>query len=138
MPCWVAPSIAAEIWGVPIELIMQRIKSGQIASKWDEGFLVVDVAPEAPVMKRPPHLRPPTFTLITGDEMLALLDAADVAEMGVEQPPPQITLEPDVEELPPGLDEESPNFSNWREARRRTSRTRIPPGRSGTSRAHAA
>jgi hypothetical protein len=54
MSVWVAPSIAAEYWNVPVDHVMSQIRSGAITSKIDTGFLVVDVRPDSPTMVVPP------------------------------------------------------------------------------------
>lgn len=86
MSCWVAPLIAAEFLKVPIEQIHERIQAGTIPSMVENGFTFVDVLPEVenlPLPIRPP-LPPPTFTLISDEELAALMaplafDAEDAA-----------------------------------------------------------
>ena len=53
MSCWVAPSLAAEMWGMPLEQLMARIRSGEIATKQEQGFTFVDVAPYSKRIERP-------------------------------------------------------------------------------------
>jgi hypothetical protein len=48
MPCWVTPAVAAEIWGVSLREVLERVRAGHLPSKTDLGFLVVDVAPWSP------------------------------------------------------------------------------------------
>lgn len=48
MSCWVLPSVAADLWGVSLDAVLEQIRAGSIASKIDEGSLVVDVGPLAP------------------------------------------------------------------------------------------
>ena len=45
MPCWVAPVVAAELWGVSLEHVLGAIADGSIPSGREYGFVVVDVAP---------------------------------------------------------------------------------------------
>lgn len=63
MSCWVAPSVAAELWGTTVAEVMERIRAGKVPSKVEYGFLVVDVAPGSPQFVRPappaPSARPP-------------------------------------------------------------------------------
>lgn len=47
MPCWVVPSVVAELWNVPLEQIMSAVHSGQLRSKQENGFTFIDVAPTA-------------------------------------------------------------------------------------------
>lgn len=49
MSCWVVPNVAAEIWGVSLDEVMQRIASGAVISKREYGFLLVDTAPLGPL-----------------------------------------------------------------------------------------
>ncbi len=115
MSCWVVPSIAAEIWQMPLDDVLRRIRSGEIPSQIEEGFLVVDVAPNSPRLappRRPPELRPPTFTAITREEIEAL--TGDLTE----------------DEEPPLEEEGWDRFADgWKAARLRTSRTRRGPQR---------
>src|SRR5262245_40348102 len=73
MSCWVAPSVAAELWGVSVEHVLAGIREGTIASQIENGFVCVDAAPGSPHLspKRGDH--PPTFTIVTEDEIAALL-----------------------------------------------------------------
>jgi hypothetical protein len=49
MSCWVVPIVAAEIWGISLEEVMQRINNGVVVSKREYGFLLVDTAPLGPL-----------------------------------------------------------------------------------------
>jgi hypothetical protein len=44
MSCWVVPTLAAELWGVPVDGVLGRIRAGLLASRTMDGLLVVDVA----------------------------------------------------------------------------------------------
>jgi hypothetical protein len=44
MPSWVAPSVAAEIWGVSVDHVLSGIANGSIPSFVDGQFLFVDMA----------------------------------------------------------------------------------------------
>ena len=140
MPCWVVPSIAAELWGVSLDLVLARIADGSLASSEDCGFTVVDAAPwghRAHVPPRPSsEPPPPTFVAIPADEIPAVLTIGQflVAENPPVPPrPPHVPVVPLGEEDPeiPPLDEEEDDkpIGNWREVRSRTSRTRRPPVR---------
>src|SRR5687767_2092803 len=50
MSCWVVPTLAAELWGVPLELVLGQVRTGTVASKVDGGLVLVDVGPDS----RPP------------------------------------------------------------------------------------
>ena len=55
MTCWVAPTLAAELWGTSVEDILQRIIAGELKSREDGGFLFIDVnAPRLRAADRPP------------------------------------------------------------------------------------
>lgn len=63
MSCWVVPSLAAELWGISVEQVWQRVHQGLVPVKQELGFMVVDVAPHSPIIGHAvsrPH--PPTFT----------------------------------------------------------------------------
>ena len=128
MPCWVAPTLAAEIWHIPLADLMRRIASGEVPSRNEDGFLFVDVAPYGPRVERPNRPaaeRPPTFPALEEDDAviaqeptvlvtdaeatMLLVSSADESEMG----PPDETA--------------SANLGDWRTARRRAARTRLPP-----------
>jgi hypothetical protein len=51
MSCWVVPSVAAEIWGISLDEVMQRINKGVVVSKREYGFLLVDTAPLGPLFR---------------------------------------------------------------------------------------
>ena len=123
MSCWVVPTIAAEIWGVPVEHLVQRIRDGELAYRVDEGFMFVDVAPPPP----PKVEHPPTFTALSEAELEALRDAE--AEP-VKTPEPVVAeVDEDAESQSPDDDEASVDLGDWRTARQRVALTRIPPGR---------
>ena len=115
MSCWVVPSLAAELWQMPLEHLLHRIRDGLVAAKFEDGFTFVDMAPDGPKLARPttpPHLRPPTFTTATEDEPVP------------PQPEPQIEPEDGPED-----ETASKELGDWRGARRKASRLRIPPPR---------
>lgn len=60
MSCWVAPAVAAEIWGVSVQQVMDRVKEGNYPCKVELGFTVVDIAPGC--FPKPP--RPDTFKVV--------------------------------------------------------------------------
>ena len=51
MSCWVVPQVAAEIWGISLTEVLQRIHSGTVISKMEYGFLLVDTAPLGPLFR---------------------------------------------------------------------------------------
>ena len=75
MACWVVPTVAAELWGVSLQQVLDAILSGAISSRQDSDFTFVDVAPGSPTVRLPRILRhnPPTFTPVSDEELLALM-----------------------------------------------------------------
>ena len=108
MSCWVVPSVAAELWGLPVENIQLKIRDGSIPTRQENGFTFIDVAPDSPVLETPTALRPPpppTYRAVTREEIEALV--GDVAE---------------VEWGDDGAD-----VQDWRSGRSEASRIRRPP-----------
>src|SRR2546423_13253683 len=107
MSCWVVPSLAAEIWRIPLSEVMRRIDEGVLPVREEDGFTFVDVAPDGPRISRPslpPHQRPATFTPVADDP--------DECEDG-----------------PLDVEETSAPLGDWRAARTRAARSRIAPPR---------
>jgi hypothetical protein len=133
MACWVVPTIAAEIWGIPLEQVLLKIESGEVTTMDERGWTFVDIAPGAPPfdVRRKPEQRPPTYTVVSDDELAALAD--DDAPV---EPPVTVPIVPEIEALAddnfdeaahPDPDQEESRFKNWRNARGRTSRMRLAP-----------
>lgn len=104
MSCWVVPTVAAELWGMSVQQIMDGISAGHLMSKSEAGFTFIDVAPQSPRMEAPRPMRPPTpptFMAVTNAEIAALTD------------------EPS--------DDEMQMLSDWRDARHSVSRQRRAP-----------
>jgi hypothetical protein len=116
MSCWVVPTIAAEIWGVNVDHILQRVRDGNLAYRVDEGFMFVDVEPPP----QPKIEHPPTFTVLSEAELDALRDAEE--DYLVSQ------HDEDDESQAPDDEEASIDLGDWRTARRRVGMTRVPPG----------
>jgi hypothetical protein len=130
MSCWVVPSVAAEFWGVSLDVVWARIYAGQVPNKRDGGFVFVDVAPwSADLHGVIQHEPPQTFVA----EQDAALDPAEVALLAGSvidlDEPGEAPDEESGDELPL-LEEEGPasvSRFTWQEMRRRVGRTRIPP-----------
>ncbi len=78
MSCWVVPAVAAELWGVPVNAINEKIRSGALPSKLDLGFTLVDVAPGSPKLHKPAAVREPaprTFVPVEEAELDGELEA---------------------------------------------------------------
>jgi len=109
MSCWVVPTLAAELWRMPLDQVMRLVREGAVPSKEEEGFTFIDVAPNSPKLEPPilkPEHRPPTFLPAAHD------DDIDV-----------ILVEAESE------DEASDELGDWRAARARISLTRIGPAK---------
>lgn len=145
MSCWVVPTVAAEYWGVSLDVVWRRIYDGLVPYKNDRGFVFVDVDPWTPDAKGALHHEPPP-TFVTPQEPLLHSTASTTAswqepalavaeerpnawEVGYSIDRPEAKTETDEDELPPLDDEESATFSrfSWHEVRQRVSRTRRPP-----------
>jgi hypothetical protein len=111
MSCWVVPSLAAELWHIPLEQLLRGIRDGLIPSRQEEGFTFVDMASSGPRVKPPP-----TWVMAVGETE----DDGDPA------PVPPSPSEPEE-----GFEDEtaSKELGDWRAARRKASRLRIPPPR---------
>jgi hypothetical protein len=130
MSCWVAPTLAAEIWQISLELLMSRIASGEIPVRDEDGFLFVDVAPYGHRVERPnraPHERPATFTAIEGDAATLMVTDEEAAALTMPPPLPQATAADD--EIGPEDETASKTLGDWRAIRRKTARMRVPPPR---------
>ncbi len=120
MSCWVAPSIAAELWGISLDQVMAKARQGEVASCTEHGFFLVGLASDLAAQQD--RSNPPTYTPVDSPinavELEALteddksIDAADNETAGA---------------IP--LDEESAELEDWREVRKRMGRMRIPPPR---------
>ena len=77
MSCWVVPTIAAEFLGISLEQILDDVRAGKMASKIESGFTFVDVAPDSPTFVAPRKQTPPTYAVVTHEELVALGEAED-------------------------------------------------------------
>lgn len=108
MSCWVVPAVAAELWGTTIGFVLQQIQNGRVPSKTEYGFVLVDVAPDSPVLTpRPKAERQPTF-----------VEVPRPAEQ--ELPEPMAEDEGEEQEIETGT-------LSWRATRLATSRKRQAP-----------
>jgi hypothetical protein len=78
MSCWVVPSVAADLWGISVDQLMESVRRGEVPSRQEYHFLLIDVAPDSPQMPAPQPYKatpaaPPTYAT-------AQLDADDAAE----------------------------------------------------------
>lgn len=100
MSCWVVPSLAAELWGVPLEQVLGRVRAGAVASKVDNGTVLVDADTgtgagmiantDHPSAAPPPRRRRPRRPPSTGRRpapapgpAAVVLDAAELVALGI-------------------------------------------------------
>jgi hypothetical protein len=156
MSCWVVPTVAAEYWGITLDVVWRRIYNGQIPHKFESGFALVDVDPWRPDADGVlPHDVPPTFVLPEDSQAADAIDSPLIEQFQSEVPQEapveswsfrdeeeetsQWKLEDDAdaeqedreeEDALPELDEEeSATFGrlSWQDVRQQVSRTRRPP-----------
>lgn len=113
MSCWVAPSIAAELWGMPLQSILDGIRTGQIPSKTDLGFTLVQADRNAAPATTPIATPMPTFS------MVHVAQPKHQAAVPVEEEEPQ-TISISTEH------DEDAEF-DWRQVRRLVQQTRRRP-----------
>src|SRR5690348_11660018 len=72
MSCWVTPAVAAEFWGVTLDVVWNRIHSDLVPHKSERGFVFVDVDPWTPAFTgHILHDPPPTFVPAAGPVLAA-------------------------------------------------------------------
>jgi hypothetical protein len=124
MSCWVVPTVAAELWGVPVEAILDRARTGLVPSKTENGFMFVDVAPDSTKCDPPKGIRPPsppTYMIVSEPELGALRADEDAAQPT--QPMMRLAQQDELE-IPAAP---APTLDDWRAGRKLASRTRRPP-----------
>jgi hypothetical protein len=135
MSCWVVPSLAADVWQIPLEQLLRRMTEGEIPIKLEEGFTFVDMAPNGPKLQRPhtPSAERPAMCTAADDRDEANEPVADDTPQSVPATRPEDNAKEIAEEIedengPPDITG-SKDLGDWRTARRKTGRTRIPPRR---------
>ena len=115
MSCWVAPTIAAEIWGISVQQVLRMIEAGEVTILKERGWTFVDIAPGSPVLAN--REKPLTYTPVTvSDEELEALE--DVLANDEREWQPESVEQPDPE---------ASSFKHWGGARQRTQRLRLAP-----------
>ena len=125
MSAWVAPSIAAEIWGVSVDHILAGIADGSIQSFVDGQFLFVDLHGRGFAQSSP---RPTVSEPVVTKEEFAALTFRPIDR--AQEFPPEFPQESSADESPSNEsapDESSQDVSQWRTAREQTSHLRQPP-----------
>jgi hypothetical protein len=116
MSSWVAPSVAAEIWGISVDQVLAGIADGSIPSYVDGQFLFVDVRGNG-VAPTSPRLAS-TENVVTEEEFAALTFQSREAE--ADSP---FDDEPSIEEE----DGSVQDIGSWRAARQQSALMRRPP-----------
>jgi hypothetical protein len=100
MSCWVVPSLAADYLGITLDELMQRVNAGAMTIRSEDGFDMVDVAPDSPRQGKAaaPKPRPAGYPIGKPREPEGSFDA-----------------------------DERDTFGDWRAARASTARTRKAP-----------
>jgi hypothetical protein len=133
MSCWVVPTLAAELWRLPLDQVLQRMKEGLVPTKREDGWTFIDVAPASPRVGQPslpPEQRPPTFTLVQSDQTPSSADDLEAAELAALKALTAAASDPEM--LSPVDEVETGSLGDWRVARARNARMRIPPSRAST------
>jgi len=121
MASWVAPAIAAEIWGVSVDQILAGIADGSIASQVDGQFLFVNVAANGYARSAPSPA--PVHHPDLSKEELAALTFEPIPQTDF----PPIPDDPQRELTEAEEDDSARDISQWRISRLQTSRIRRPP-----------
>jgi hypothetical protein len=121
MSAWVAPSVAAEMWGISVDEVLAGIADGSIQSYVDGQFLFVDLGRNSFPKTMPRESKP--GPVVTQEELAAL------TFQPVERSPDSLPLEsmPVDDETLQVTDDDFHDVTNWRTAREQTSRLRRPP-----------
>jgi hypothetical protein len=116
MSSWVAPSVAAELWGISVDQVLAGIADGSIPSYVDGQFLFVDVRGQgvAPSSRGSAS----TESVVTEEEFAALTFQPRESEEN---------LASDDEPADEPEEENVRDVGSWRAARQQSARTRRPP-----------
>jgi hypothetical protein len=124
MSCWVVPTIAAELWSVPLAQVLGQIEAGSLSCKTEHGFVLVDVAPNSDTFSPPPRRikPPPTYTVLTPAELEALQPRRISSDSVL------CALDDEVDEGAPFDDEPDDGIPmRWEDVRRQVRVTRRRP-----------
>jgi len=116
MSCWVAPTVAAELWGCTVESIWSAIREGRLVTRIENGWTFIDAMPDASASAQLPRaMCPPTFSAVSQAELAAL------------SAPFQLPEEDTKTEDAFAMLDDSSMAGDWREVRSRTATLRRPP-----------
>jgi hypothetical protein len=136
MSCWVVPTIAAEFWGVTLDVVWNRIGSGLVPQKTESGFVFIDLYPWTPGAGGTPlHTPPPTFVPASEQSCIVSQDTQGLLpdERFLDDEDPAEELNSPDDALPELDEEEEATFGRltWQEVRQQVSRQRRGPGKAG-------
>ena len=136
MSCWVVPAVAAEYWGVSLDVVWDRIYSDLVPHKTERGFVFIDVDPWNPDPNGALlHTPPATYVEAKGEmasegaSTMVCEEDEEFLDEGLDE---EEELMMDGGDLPELDEEESATFGrlSWQEVRASVSRTRRPPPKS--------
>ncbi len=124
MGCWVVPTIAAELWGVPLSHVLECLRQGRLTSKIDEGFVLIDADPRGIAVRQPAQYtaaeHPATYEALSQEELDGLSEPSAGGEAALAVGTVASADELDCAEL----EQENASPLNWRQVRQRVSRLR--------------
>ena len=122
MGCWVAPSIAADYWGMSLADVIALMSGGSLQTQHSGGFSFIRL----PMFSRPGQAipsvqRPTTFNLIAPEDSPTQPNSRPVTD--------DAFGDDDESELgpPPEEDPNDNRIADWRQGRRAASTRRKPP-----------
>jgi hypothetical protein len=86
MSCWVVPTVAADYWGITLDVVWRRLCDGLVPHKTEQGFVFIDVDPWAADSDgNSLHHSPPCTFVPAGEEISLeqsiLIDALESEEI---------------------------------------------------------
>jgi hypothetical protein len=124
MSAWVAPSVAAEIWGISVNDVLAGIADGSIQSQVDGQFLFVDLGRHGLPTSSPRQQN--SEPLVSHEEIAALTFTPIISE-----PEPSLSSEEEIADTLPQeelvSEQDKNDVSDWRTAREQTSQIRKAP-----------
>lgn len=129
MSCWVVPSVASELWKVPVEKIIAAVRFGELPSRTENGFTFVDVAPhsvDSQPAPRPKSLRPITYKVVRPTPDRDSIPLPRPTDVNLEAEP----VESGSESTTESTIESTGAMGDWRRGRSAASIRRTPPSRS--------
>src|SRR5215207_943387 len=115
MSCWVVPTIAAELWGVSVDHVLQQARDGHLPYCLDQGFMFVDVIGHGGGgggALKPHEEHPPTFTVLSAAETEALCGGSEARDESLDEG--DEAEDEDAETQSPDDDEASADLGDWR------------------------